>query len=189
MITCGLRVNRAWGLASLAGTAILLSGCAEPKIEFRGYSDLSSCAEIIDAEMANGARFEGGFGSEDIERPGFITELTGSIFDEPVDIEVFCNERGLIDSVHYFSRRSDAVDTGAVFRRFEDGLTAIFGEPLFVPSENGRSLRYLCNSQAPVLVDEWRLARTEDLADDEEPPHEVYIGVMPRETDCLDEPQ
>ena len=72
--------------ALLAIPVIALTGCAEPQLEFRGYSDLSSCTEIIDAELAGGAVFQGGYPSEDLENPGYVTELLGSIFEERVRI-------------------------------------------------------------------------------------------------------
>lgn len=166
---------------------LALMGCAEPKFEFRGYTDFSSCAQIIDAELANGARFEGGFESEDPLMPGYVTALSGTIFDEAVDIEVFCNDSGLIETVHYLSLASDARETGDVFLRFGEELSAAFGEPTVITTDDSRSLRFLCHSPSPLLLDEWRLEPDEELAEDEEPPHEVYIAVMPRLAECLDE--
>lgn len=164
----------------------VLTGCAEPKFEFRGYTDFSSCAQIIDAELANGARFEGGHESYDPLMPGYVTMLSGEIFDVDVDIEVFCNDAGLIESVHYLADASDARETGAVFLRFGEGLASVFGEPTVIATDDSRSLRFLCHSPSPVLLDEWRLEPEEEQADDEEPPHEVYIAVMPRASECLD---
>ena len=170
--------------ALLAIPVIALTGCAEPRLEFRGYSDLSSCTEIIDAELAGGAVFQGGYPSEDPENPGYVTELLGSIFEERVRIEILCDVRGLISSIHYVSLASDPEDTGEVFFRFADELTSRFGEPTQIVSDDGHSLRFLCHNPAPILLDEWRL---EPATDDEEAVHEVYLAVMPEALECLSE--
>ena len=163
---------------------VALQGCAEPRLEFRGYSDLSSCAEIIDAELANGSTFLGGHQSEDLENPGYVTELAGSIFDERVRIDVECDVRGLISSIHYFSAKTDPTATGEVFFRFADELVRLFGEPTQIVTDTGHSLRFLCHNPAPILLDEWRI---EGDNEDDEPLHEVYIAVVPLAVDCLDE--
>jgi hypothetical protein len=176
-----VRSKDVWILPLLA-----LSGCAEPKLEFRGYTDLSGCTDIIDAELANGSSYEGVFDAEDPEDPAQTIELSGTIFDEPVRIDVTCTA-GRIDSIHYLSRARDPRDTGAVFARFMAGLDAIFGQPDTVTSENARSLRYLCRNPSPVLLEEWRLEPDEEQeAEDEEPDHEVYIAVVPSATACLE---
>jgi hypothetical protein len=99
---------------------------------------------------------------------------------------VFCNDAGLIESVHYLSQASDARETDAVFFRFGEELSAAFGEPTVITTDESRSLRFLCHSPSPLLLDEWRLEPDEEQAVDEEPPHEVYIAVMPRAAECLD---
>lgn len=179
--------------AALLAAGVALYGCAEPRIEFRGYSDRSSCAEIIDAEMANGATFQGGRESEDVENPGYITELDGELFGERVYIDVHCNERGLISSIHYISTASDPIETGEVFHRLAAELDALFGEPTTIVTEDGRSMRYLCNNPSPVLLDEFRLFPEDDAEpaedfDVEELPHEVYVAVQPRAAECMDPP-
>lgn len=164
--------------------ALGLQACAEPSFEFRGYSDLSSCGEIIDAELANGGTFQGGYASEDLENPGYVTELSGELFAEPVRIDVLCNIQGFISSIHYISRATDPMETGPIFRRFGDELAMQFGEPTVIVTEQGRSLRYVCQNPSPVLLDEWRL-ESEGDDEDQEPVHEVYLAVMPRNTECL----
>lgn len=177
-----MRSNGVWVLPLLA-----LSGCAEPKLEFRGYTDLSGCTDVIDAELANGSSYEGVFDAEDPENPAQTIELSGTIFDEPVRIDVTCTA-GRIDSIHYLSRASDPLDTGAVFARFMTGLDAMFGQPDVVASDNARSLRYLCRNPSPVLLEEWRLEPDEgEQTGDEEPDHEVYIAVVPSAAECRDQ--
>ena len=168
-------------------TCLALTGCAEPRFEFRGYSDLSSCPEIIDAELANGATFQGGYASEDVENPGYITELEGEIFEQRVRIDILCNPQGFIGSIHYISPVTDPRETGPIFRRFAAGLETLFGPPTEVTGEDSRSLRFLCHSPAPLLVDEWRVAGGEEADEDEETIHEVYVAVMPRVAECLDD--
>lgn len=163
---------------------IALHGCAEPQLEFRGYSDLSSCTEIIDAELANGGVFQGGYESDDPENPGYVTELLGTIFDERVRIDIQCDIRGFISSIHYLSLASDPMDTSEVFFRFADELTAAFGEPTQIVTDEGHSLRFLCHNPAPILLEEWRL---EQETEDEDSLHEVYLAVVPGAVGCLAE--
>jgi len=165
---------------------LALSSCGEPRFEFRGYSDRSSCTGVIDAELANGSNYEAVFDADDPEDPAQTIELTGTIFDEPVRIEVKCTS-GRIDTIQYISGTSDARDTGTLFTRFSAELGTLFGEPSVVTSDNARSLRYLCRSPSPILLEEWRLEPAEDADVTEEPPHELYIAVAPGAAECLDE--
>ena len=172
-------MRRIW-LSAIAA----LPGCAEPGFEFRGISDVSSCVGAIDAELANGSRFVGGFPSEDPENPGFVTELDGEIFDEQVRIDIHCDMGGFLSSVHYYSQSSDPRDTGAAFHRIAAELEAQFGTPTVIATEQGRSLRYLCHNPSPVLLDEWRLVPEDETT---EPEHELYLAVLPPAAKCLDQ--
>jgi hypothetical protein len=145
----------------ICALVLALVACAKPRVEFRGYSDLSGCTEVIDTELANGASFLGGFDSEDPENPGYITELSGEIFDERVRIEIHCDVRGFLSSVHYISAATDPEDTGALFFRFAGELEALFGEPTLIETDISRSLRFVCHSPSPVILDEWRLEAEE----------------------------
>lgn len=166
--------------------SIALQACAKPKFEFRGYSDLSSCTEIIDAELANGAAFRGGYPSEDIENPGYITELSGTLFSERVRIDIQCSPSGFIDSIHYVAETTEPIETGAIWVRYSEELATLFGAPMEVFADNGRTRRYVCRNPSPVLLDEWRLEPDADEEDPEEE-HEIYLAVSPRAIDCLDD--
>ena len=165
-----------------------LTACSEPRFEFRGYTEFSGCQRIIDTEIANGARFEGGYASTDSENPGYVTELSGELWGERVDIEVLCSDTGLPGFVHYFPYASDAKETAALWDRFGVELYALFGEPTMVSSDINRSLRFLCHNPSPILLDEWRLvdAETETEAE-EDVPHEIYLAVVPRAAECLED--
>jgi hypothetical protein len=174
-----MKKNIYWILVPFA-----LQACAEPKFEFRGYTDLSSCTEIIDAELASGATFQGGYASDDLDSLGYVTELSGEIFSEQVQIDITCSATGYIDSIHYISPASDPTETGRIFVHFATELDTLFGAPTQIATEEVLSLRYLCNSPAPFLLDEWKLEK-EDADDDEE--HEVYLAVTPLAAECLEE--
>lgn len=166
---------------------IALPACVDPKFEFRGYSDLSSCQRVIDAELANGSSFQGGYQSDDIGYLGYVTELSGTIFSERVDIDVLCTPAGDVGSIHYYSSASDPRETGRVWALFSSELEMLFGAPTEIFNEQGRSRRFLCHNPSPVLIDEWRLEAEEDAPDDEEPDHEIYIAVVPSAAECLDD--
>jgi hypothetical protein len=175
-------MNRQWLMIVLP---VALSGCAKPQFEFRGYSNLSSCTEIIDSELAGGAAFRGGYASEDVENPGYITELSGDIFSENVRTEILCRPSGFIDSIHYIAETTEPVETGAVWARWSTERATLFGPPTEIFADNGRTRRYRCHSPSPAILDEWRL---EPEADDEDAPeqHEIYLSVSPRAIDCRD---
>ena len=179
----GLPMNRQWLLVLLP---IALPGCAKPQFEFRGYSNLSSCTEIIDAELVNGSSFQGGYESDDVENPGYVTELYGTIFSERVRIEVLCNPSGLIESIQYVAETTEPIETGAIWERLSAELGMLFGTPTEIFSDNGRTRRYVCHRPSPIFLDEWRLEPDADEEDPEEE-HEIYLSVSPRATECLDE--
>lgn len=160
---------------------LMLQACAEPKFEFRGYTDLSSCTEVIDAELANGSRYQGVFDAEDSETPGSTIELSGELFSEDVRIDVTCTA-GRITSIHYISQASDPRETGALWALFSQELGGLFGEPTEIFTDEGRSRRFLCHSPSPVLLEEWRL----ETEDDEDPAHEIYLAIVPEAAECLD---
>ena len=166
--------------------ALALQACAEPKFEFRGYTDLSSCTEIIDAELANGSTFQSGYTSAELDSLGYVTELAGEIFSEPVRIDVTCSATGYIDSIHYVSTESDPSETGRIFVRFATELQALFGEPTELVTDQVLSLRYLCSSPAPFLLDEWKLELDEN-EDENDVEHEVYLAVTPLAAECLED--
>lgn len=175
------------GLAWI-GPLLALSACTEPRFEFRGYSDLSGCQSVINAELDRGAVFRGGFESEDIENPGYVTELGGELFGEPVDIEVLCTPAGYVGSIHYYSEASDPAETDALWALFSEELYSLFGEPTMLSTDINRSLRFLCHSPSPILLDEWRLVDdTDDTEEDEAVEHELYLAVVPDSADCLDD--
>ena len=176
-------MNRQWLIVALP---IALHGCAKPQFEFRGYSDLSSCTEIIDAELENGAAFRGGYPSDDIENPGYITELSGTIFSERVRIEVRCSPSGFIDSIHYIAETNEPIETGVIWARFSDELAKLFGTPTEIFADNGRTRRYLCHRPSPVFLDEGRMDQHTE-ADDAPEQHEFYLTVSPRALDCRDD--
>lgn len=175
-----MRANGIWTLPVLT-----LCACADPKFEFRGYTDRSGCTDVIDAELASGAGYEAVFDAEDPENPAQTIELSGTIFDEPVRIEVTCTA-GRIDSIQYISARTDPRETGALFARFADELEARFGEPTVIVGDDARSLRFLCHSPSPVLLEEWRLGTEDSGEDDQEAVHEVYLAVVPGAAACVD---
>jgi hypothetical protein len=175
------------GLARIA-PLLALSACTEPRFEFHGYSDVSSCQGVINAELDRGAAFLGGYETEDIENPGYVTELGGELFGEPVDIEVLCTPAGNVGSIHYYSEATDPADTDALWTLFSEELFLLFGEPTMLSSEVNRSLRFLCHSPSPILLDEWRLVDEQEGADEDEAvEHELDLAVVPDSAECLDD--
>lgn len=158
--------------------ALLATACAEPGIEFRGFTELSSCRQTIDAELANGAVFEDVYDAEDPESTDVITELSGEIFETEVQIAIACSPRNELRYVHYISLAEEPVETGQVYARFAAGLDALFGTPTEVNGPTDRRVYFLCDEPSPVLVEEYLI---------EEEVHEVYLAFIPGNAGCLRE--
>lgn len=158
------------------GCLIGLVACSESRFEFRGYTELSSCRQVIDAELANGAEFEDAYDSTDPELPGHITELDGRLFDLPVRIDVTCSPRGKVTSVQYVALARDPDETATAFGLVAAELSQLFGEPRFTTTADSRTLSYGCEDPAPVRLEEWILTEVE---------HEVYLAVVPGLMSCL----
>jgi len=159
-----------------------LAGCTESRFEFRGWSDLSSCREVIDTELANGAEFESAYDSTDPESPGHITELDGRLFDIPVRIDISCTTRGRIAAVQYIARVSQPEDTAQALELIATELAPLFGDPWVSTTPDSRTLSYGCEEPAPVRLEEWRVTAGED---DDEVEHELYLAVVPGLMSCL----
>ena len=157
----------------------MLMACTEAPFEFRGYTERSNCRQVIDAELARGSNFESAYESADPSVPGLVTELTGTIFDVPVRIEVTCARSGGTVLVHYISPARDPAETAAVFSHFATELEAAYGAPAMITSDERRSLHFLCDEPSPVLLEEWKLG---------EDTNEVYLAIVPGAAPCVTEP-
>lgn len=158
--------------------ALLLAGCAKPRIEFRGFTELSSCRQTIDAELAGGSVFEDVYDSEDPESTDVITELSGEIFETEVQIAIACSPRNELSYVNYIALAEEPAETGQVYARFAAELAALFGAPTEVNGLTDRRMHFLCDEPSPVLVEEY-------LVEDEV--HEVYLAFIPGNAGCLPE--
>ena len=168
-------------IAAAVIATVTASSCSDPKLVFRGYSDRSSCEDVINAELANGAEFEGAFDSDQIERPGQIAELSGELFSEPVRIDVHCTRAGLVNDVRYVSPEWEPTATGPIFRAWAAELEAVLGPASERLTENMRGLYFLCDEPSPIALEEWKLS---ELEGEEE--NEVYLTVVPWDVECLD---
>lgn len=174
------------GLALLL-PALLLAACSEPAFYFRGYNSGSPCSSIIDTELALGAEYVGALESRDPERPGFVTELAGELFEEPVRIEIRCERGNKTASVHYIATEHDPEAVGELYAKFSSQLDAQFGASLEEFSEFSRSRYYFCRQPAPVFIQEWALLGEEEEVDFEEREHELYLAIVPEAAVCITE--
>lgn len=167
---------RAPALVLAAAATAWLTACMEPAFEFRGYTELSSCRQVIDAELAQGASFEDAYDSFLRTEPELVTELAGQVFGQSVVIEIACNTRGSLKRIYYVADTRDPAETGAAYIRFAGELEALFGAPAETHSEGSRSLSYVCGQSSPVVLEEHELSESE---------HELYVGVVPALVSCL----
>lgn len=162
-------------LCCVAIACVLLQACTEPVFEYRGYTDLSDCRHVIDAEMARGAIFEDAYDSLERSEPELVTELHGQIYDENVIIEVACNSSGDVNRIFYVVSSMEPEQTGDAFIRFANALELEFGVPEITVVEGSRTLEYLCPGNAPVVLEEYVVSEEE---------HELYLGVVPSLAIC-----
>jgi hypothetical protein len=170
----------------LSGSAILLQACTDPAFYFRGYNSDSTCSRIIDTELALGAEFVDAYESRDVQRPGYVTELAGTLFDEPVRIEVRCGRGNHAESVNYIALEQEPEAVGALYAKFVGELEAQFGASLERLGETNRSRYYFCANPAPVFIEEWALVEELEEGEEEEArEHELYVAVVPDAAVCI----
>jgi len=166
---------------------LALQACSDPAFYFRGYNSDSTCSRIIDTELALGGEFVDAYESRDPEVAGYITELAGEIFEEPVRIDIRCERGNHTAAVHYISTEQEPEATGALYAKFTSELEAQFGISDEELGEINRSRFFLCDDPAPIFLEEWALENDED--EDQEPEetrrHELYLAIVPDAAVCL----
>lgn len=154
---------------------LLINGCAEPQFGFRGYTDLSNCRNVIDAELAGGSKFEEFIDADLARGDGVATQLRGELFSVPVNIFVSCYGSGGVDGVDYIAETVDFDTSGSYFAKMANELDAIFGEPQQIFAAESRTRIYLCGDPATVVLRE---------AMHGEMDFEVSLLVVPRFVEC-----
>jgi hypothetical protein len=147
----------------------------EPVFEFRGYTDLSDCRNVIDAELALGATLEDVFDVIDSEQGEFVTELAGQISGHAVEISIYCTERGKVRRVFYLAETRDPEQTAPAYLQLAGELQSLYGTPVETLEPDSRNLQFICPESAPILLEEYRLSDTE---------HELYLSVVPSAANC-----
>ena len=153
----------------------LLSGCTQPSFSFRGYTELSECRSVIDAELAGGSRFQEAVDTEMPLGEGFVTELEGELYSVPVSIFVSCYTNGTVSAIEYISEVTDPDVSAANFASIAQGLDSIFGDPVELSSAESRSRTYHCGDPATVNLREARHGEMD---------FEVSLLVMPLPVTC-----
>jgi hypothetical protein len=165
-----------FGAASLwVVTLMALQACSEPTFHFRGYSDRSSCRAVIDSELAAGAEFKGAFDEALPDGAGLVTELTGSILSQPVEIDVACYLHGSVSYVDYVSRSDEQDASTRAYETFSKELDDVFGEADEERFADRRGKTYLCDESAQVTLRQTRISETA---------YEVSLLVLPHPGDC-----
>jgi hypothetical protein len=164
-------MNRLWPLA-----VFLLTACAEPQFGFRGYTELSDCKNVIDAEFATGASFREVIDDDDLPKgEGVITELRGELYSVPVGIFISCYDNGDVGAVDYIAEAADGATSAFFFDRLAQELGAIFPTPKPSSTLESRTLTYHCGDPATVIL---REALHGDMD------YEVSLLIEPRPGEC-----
>lgn len=172
----------------LLPSAVLVCACEQPRFEFRGYSDVSNCRQIIDAELANGSFLTDIFDAPDPESTDVITELVTEIYGREIAIEIACQPQGEVSWVHYVATEQEPRATDEIYARYGTELENLLGPPTEHSTADSRSLHYLCSEEAPIVLEEYRL-EPEVLADGATGAerHEIYLAVIPSNSHCIAE--
>jgi hypothetical protein len=163
-------MKRLWPIA-----ALLLAACAEPQFGFRGYTELSDCRNVSDAELATGASFRDVVDEDLPNGEGFVTELRGNLYSVPVSIFISCYDNNDVSSVDYIAEASDGATSAAMYDRLSQELGAIFPTPRESSTLESRSRTYHCGDPATVIL---REAIHGDMD------YEVSLLVVPRPGEC-----
>jgi len=164
-------VKRSWPIALL-----LLSGCADPQFNLRGYTELSDCRAVLDAELETGARFQNAVDTEMLLGEGVVTELAGELFTVPVSVFVSCYRNGDVAAIDYVAEAEEPELSAAYFEHLVQELDAIFGfQPEQIDTGESRSRNYNCGDPVSVVL---REARHGDMD------FEVSLAVTPGSAGC-----
>jgi hypothetical protein len=154
---------------------LLLNGCAEPSFSFRGYTELSDCRSVINAEIDGGARFVDAIDAELQLEEGVVTRLAGTLLEYPVDIYVSCYNSGRVSAVDYITDVSEPEASAATFSALALALESAYGAPTERGTANSRTRIYRCASPISLVLREARLGNLD---------FEVSLLVVPDPTDC-----
>lgn len=165
-------MKRLWPIGVL-----LLHGCAEPQFNFRGYTELSDCRAVLDAELEGGAEFEDAVDTEMPLGEGIVTQLVGNLFTVPTRIFVSCYRNGAVASIDYIAEAEASELSAAYFEHVAQELDAIFVgvQPREIVAAESRSRIYNCGDPVSVVL---REARHGDMD------FEVSLAVMPGSAAC-----
>ena len=130
-----------------------VSACSPPLFEFRGYTDQSSCTEILAAELSNGGQVAG---IENKVVPRFgelsITEIQTQMYASDATAQIVCQSNDQPHTVLYTVQGGDSTDLDLVFDRFYDGLTREFGAAQITKDRIGRSANFSCGETGTVQL-------------------------------------
>jgi hypothetical protein len=154
---------------------LLFEACAKPAFSFRGYTELSNCRNVIDAEISAGASFFDAFDTDLDRGEGVVTRLHSTLFATPVGIFVTCYRSGEVGAIDYIFEVTDPEASAALFIDSARELDAMFGEPQQKETAESRARVYHCGDPATV---ELREAIHGDME------FEVSLTIVPRATGC-----
>ena len=156
---------------------ILLTGCAEPQFNFRGYTELSDCRAVLDAELASDSRFQEAVDTDMPLGEGVVTQLAGELFTVPVSVFVSCYRNGAVAAVDYIAEAEEPELSAAWFEHLAQELDAIFigVQPRQIVAAESRSRIYNCGDPVSVVL---REARHGDMD------FEVSLAVTPGSAAC-----
>lgn len=163
-------MKRLWPLGVL-----LFAGCEEPQFSFRGYTELSDCRSVIDAELATGTSFRDIVDADLPKGEGVVTELGGDLFGVPVNIFISCYDTGEVSAVDYIAETAEPATSTAFFIKLSQELDAMFGQPQDRATGDSRSRTYHCGDPATIVL---RQAQHDELD------FEVSLLVVPRPGRC-----
>lgn len=139
---------------------VLLSACGKPTFEFRGYSDISSCTDVVDAEVSLGAQVIG-TNKADYEESLTLTEMKVEIQGASAIAYVECDQFLKFRSIQYFVKPEIPLKLPELYDRLHTEMSRSFGIPRSTSGERiDRQSSFRCGENGVVWMsenidDEW----------------------------------
>ncbi len=117
---------------------LFLSACSRPAFEFRGITNLSSCATAVAAEEEQGGVLREQRATQDASlRDVSQYELAGDLFSQSVRVLIVCGDEELL-FVNYLTELEIEAQAEYLHQYFESKLSETFGEPAQLQAPDDR---------------------------------------------------
>ena len=104
------------------------AACSEPQFEFRGFTDRSSCSQVLKAEEEHGAVVVETTVDDSLGPSFMFTKISTSVFDYRAAGSVICYRDDVLYSVIYVIGDNEPAKTPKIADRVLNEIEPIFGK-------------------------------------------------------------